>query len=129
MNSINLLTSSSYLVFTKMSLFDTLRSLIKSTGVVSNFPISNLSTLIFNWIKLLGKYFNLSKFSLSTWYFELAESVFLANLMYQHLWHFLNLLSLHDYRYLTEILIILLKISVFVNIHPLILCLFYQCNY
>ena len=41
------LTNSSYSVFLATLFFATLSSLLKSTGVVSNFPMSNLSILIF----------------------------------------------------------------------------------
>ena len=46
-----------YSVFLTTSCFTILLSLIKSTGVVSNFPISDISTLLF---KLLSYYI--------TWY-------------------------------------------------------------
>ena len=58
--------------FNKIS-FTTLFSLLKSTGVVSDFRISNLSNLLFKLLKPLGTFFNLS-----TSDFKLAESVFLA---------------------------------------------------
>ena len=47
-------------------LFTALLSLFKSTEVVSNLPISNLSTLLFKLLKPLGTFFNLSISSLST---------------------------------------------------------------
>ena len=77
LNSTNLIESleSSYSVFLATSFFNTLLSLLKSTGVVSNFPMSNLSALLF---KLLGTFFNLSMSNLSTSDFKLAKSVFLA---------------------------------------------------
>ena len=56
-----------------------LLSLLKSSGVVSNFPISNLSTLLFNLVKLVGTFFNLSTSNLSTLNFKLAKSTFLIN--------------------------------------------------
>ena len=61
------------------SYFTTLLSLLKSTGVVSNLPISNLSTLLFKLPKPLGTFFNLSISYLFTSDFKLAKSFFLAN--------------------------------------------------
>ena len=43
-----------YTSFLTTSVFTTLLSLLKSTGVVSNFPISNLSTLLFKFLKSVG---------------------------------------------------------------------------
>ena len=40
--------------------FTTLLNLLKLTGVVPNFPMSNLSTLISKLLKPPGTYFNLS---------------------------------------------------------------------
>ena len=60
------LTNSSYLVLLTTSFFPTLLSLLKSTGVVSNLPISYLSTLLFKLLKPLGTYLNLSISNLST---------------------------------------------------------------
>ena len=45
-----------YSVFLTTSFFTTLLSLLKSTGVVSNFTISNLSTLLFELLKLVGTF-------------------------------------------------------------------------
>ena len=42
-----------YSVFLTTSFFTTLLSLLNSTGVVSNFPISNLSTLVLNYLNYL----------------------------------------------------------------------------
>ena len=39
-----------YASFLTTSLFTTLLSLLKSTGIVSNFPISNLSALFFKFL-------------------------------------------------------------------------------
>ena len=52
--------------------------LLKSTGVVSNFPISNLSNLLFKLLKSLGTCFNLSISNLFTSDFKLAKSVILV---------------------------------------------------
>ena len=49
-----------YTSFLTTSFFTTLLSLLKSTGVVSNFPISNLSTLLFKLSKPLGTLLNSS---------------------------------------------------------------------
>ena len=54
------LTNSLYSVFLKTSFFTTLLNLLKLTGVVPNFPMSNLSTLISKLLKPPGTYFNLS---------------------------------------------------------------------
>ena len=76
--------------------FTTSLSLLKSTGTGTHLSTSNLSTLLFKLFKLVGIFFNLSISNLSTLDFKLAKSTFLANLMYQHLLHFLNLLLLHN---------------------------------
>ena len=68
------LTNSSYSVFLT-TFFTTLLSLLKSTGVVYNFPISNLSILPFKLLKPLGNFFNLSISNLSISHFKLAKSV------------------------------------------------------
>ena len=47
-------------------------------GVVSNFPMSNLSTLLFKLFKPFGTFFNLSISNLSTSNFELDQLFFLA---------------------------------------------------
>ena len=61
------------------SFFTTLLGLLKSTGVFSNFPVSNLSTSLFKLFKPLGRYFNLSISNLSTLDYKLAKSTFLEN--------------------------------------------------
>ena len=76
------LTNSSYSFFLTTSFFTTLRSLIKSTGVASNFPISNLSTLVFKLLKLIGTFFNLLISSLSTSDFKLAKQNFFGKIRY-----------------------------------------------
>ena len=60
------------------AVFTTLLSLLKSTGFVSNFAISNLSTLLFKLPKLLGIFLNLSLSNLTTSDYKLVKSVFLA---------------------------------------------------
>ena len=74
------LTNSLYPLFLKTSFFTILLSLLESTGVVSNFPISILSTLFFKLLKLFGTFVILSISNLSTPDFKLAKSVFLAKL-------------------------------------------------
>ena len=69
-----------YPVFLTTSFFTTLLSLLKSTGVVSNFAISQLSTLFFKLLKLVGTLFNLLTSILSTSTFKLTRSDFHANL-------------------------------------------------
>ena len=64
--------------FLTTSLFITLLSSLKSTWVVANFPIPNLSTLVFELLKSLRIVFNLSISYLSTLDFKLAKSAFLA---------------------------------------------------
>ena len=64
--------------FLTTSFFTTSLNLIKSTGVVSNFPISNLSTLLFKLFRLVGRFFNLSISNLSTLDFKLAKSTVFA---------------------------------------------------
>ena len=71
-------TNSSYSVVLTTSIFTTLLSLIKSTGIVSNLPIHNLSTLLSELLKPLGAFFNLSTSNLSTSDYKLAKLVFLA---------------------------------------------------
>ena len=46
--------------------------------IVSNFPISNLSALLFKLLKLFGTFLNLSMSNLSTSDFKLPKSVFSA---------------------------------------------------
>ena len=53
-----------------------LLNLLKSTGVVLNFPVSNLSTLFFQMLKPPRTFFNLSKSSLYTLDFKLGKSSF-----------------------------------------------------
>ena len=72
------LTNPFYSVFLTTSFFITLFSLLKSTGVISNFVISNSSTLFFKLLKLLGTFLNLSISNLSISDFKLTKSVFLA---------------------------------------------------
>ena len=64
-----------YSVFLTTSVFTTLLSLLKSNGVVFNFTISNLSTLLFKLLTLVGTHFNLSSSA-----FKLTGSDFAANL-------------------------------------------------
>ena len=47
-----------YSVFLSASFLTTLLNLRKPTGVVSNFPISNLSTLLFILLRSVGTLFN-----------------------------------------------------------------------
>ena len=67
-----LFTNSLYPVFLATSLLTTLLSLLKSTGVVSNFSMSNLFTLLYKLFKPLGRFFNLSMSNLPTSDFQLA---------------------------------------------------------
>ena len=60
----------------KVLFFTTLLSLLKSTGVISNLPVSSLSTLLFKLLTLFGIFFDLSISNLSTSDFKLAKSVF-----------------------------------------------------
>ena len=60
-------------VFLRTSFFTALLSLLKSTGVVSNFPISYLSTSFFKLFKLVGTVFNLLLSNLSTSAFKLTK--------------------------------------------------------
>ena len=62
------------------SFFTTLLNLLKSTGVVFNFTISNLSTLLFKLLKLAGTLFSLTVSKLSTSAFELTRADFASNL-------------------------------------------------
>ena len=62
----------------RTSFFTALLSLLKSIEVVSNFPMSNLSTLLFKLFKPLGTLFKLSMCNLSTSDFKLVKLVFLA---------------------------------------------------
>ena len=55
------------------SFFTTLLSLFKSTGVVSNLPISHLSNLLFELLKLRCTFLNLSISNLSTSDFKLGK--------------------------------------------------------
>ena len=69
-----------YSVFLATSFLATLPGLLKSTGVVSNFTISNLSTLLFKLLKSFGTLFNLSISNLLTSGFKLTKSDFVASL-------------------------------------------------
>ena len=53
---LTLLTNSLYSDFLTTSFFTKLLRLLKSTGVVSSFPIPTLSTLIFKLLKLSGAF-------------------------------------------------------------------------
>ena len=55
-----------YSVFLTTSFFTTLLSLLKSTGTGASLSISNLPTLLFTLLKLVGKLFNLLRSNLST---------------------------------------------------------------
>ena len=74
---LTILTNSLFSVFLT-TFFTSILNLLKPTGVVSNFPISSLSTLLFKLLKLFGTIFNLSMSNLSTLDFKLAISIFLA---------------------------------------------------
>ena len=63
--ALNFITNSSYTVFLTTSFFTSLLSLLESSGVVYNFPMFNLSTLLFKFHKLFGTFFNLSISNLS----------------------------------------------------------------
>ena len=52
--------------------------MLKSSAVVFNFPMSNLSNVLFKLFKLIGTFFNSSMSNLSTSDFKLAKSVFSA---------------------------------------------------
>ena len=54
------LTNLLYSVILATSFFTTLLSLLKSTAIVSTFPTPNLSTFLFELLKLFGRFFNLS---------------------------------------------------------------------
>ena len=56
------LTLALYYVFLTTSFFTTLLSLLESTVTGANLSISNLSTLLFKWLKLVGKLFNFFNF-------------------------------------------------------------------
>ena len=64
------------ILFIKSCLSITLTLFIRLSSLVSNFPVTNLSNLLFKLIKPLGTYFNLSMSNLSTSDFKLAKSVF-----------------------------------------------------
>ena len=115
-----------YTSFLTASFFTTLLSLLKSTGIVSNFPLFNLSTLFFKLFKLLGKFFNSSISNLPASYFKLDKLVVLAkDDVPTPVAFFINLFSLHDETNLIQFLHLLLKNLVLKNIHSFILCLFY----
>ena len=65
-------------IFFKNIIFTTSYSLLKSTGT-ANLSTSNLSTLLFKLLKLVGTFFNLSISDLFTLDFKLAKSTFLGN--------------------------------------------------
>ena len=69
-----------YTSFLRTSFFTTLLSLLKSTGVVSNFTISDLSNLPFKLLKLSELVFNLSLSILSISAFKLVKSNLAAHL-------------------------------------------------
>ena len=69
-------TNSSYSVFLTTLFLTTLLSLLKLTGVSSNLPISNLSTLFFKLLKPLDTFLNLSISNLST--SDIKLSIFLV---------------------------------------------------
>ena len=69
-------TTSFFTILDKLSKL----SLLKSTGAVSNFTISNSSTLLFKLLKLEGSFFILSIYNLSTSTFKLTRSDFATNL-------------------------------------------------
>ena len=56
--SLTFSTYLSYSVILTTSIFTTLLSWLKSTGIVSNFPISNSFTLLFKLVSPLGKLSN-----------------------------------------------------------------------
>ena len=98
--------------------FTTSLSLLKLTGTGTSLSISNSSTLLFKLLKLVGTFFNLSISNWSASDFKLIKSTYFYQiLIYQHLFHFINLLLLHC--------LFLRKNSVLENIHSSILCLFY----
>ena len=76
--ALNFLTNLSYAVFLTTLLFPTSLSLPKSTGVVCNLSISNLSTLLFKLLKSFGILSNLSISILSTFDLKVVKSTFLA---------------------------------------------------
>ena len=68
-----------YRSFLTTSLFTASLSLYKRTGTGTKLPTSYLSTLLFQLLKVVGPFFNLSISNLSTSDFKLVKSVFLAN--------------------------------------------------
>ena len=80
-----------YKYFLTTPFFTTSLSLLKSIGAGNNLT-SNLSTLPFKMLQLVGTFFNLSIFNLSVFDFKLAKSTFLGNYDAYILMHFLNLL-------------------------------------
>ena len=65
--------------------------------LLTNFPMSDLYTSLSKLLKTSGIVFNLEISNLSTLGFKLAKSVFFREkMMYQHLLHFLNLFLLHN---------------------------------
>ena len=86
----------SYKSFLTTSLFTTSLYLLKPTGAGTNLSVSNLFTLIFKSVKLLGIFFNLSISTSPTSYSKLAKSVFLAKEDVSTHPHILNLFLLHN---------------------------------
>ena len=68
---------------------------LKSVGEGTNSSISNLSTPFLKLSKPHGAFFNLSIYNSSTTDFNLANSAFLANWIYQLLLRFLSQILLH----------------------------------
>ena len=68
-----------YAGFLTIYFFTTSLSFIKSNEVVCNIPIFNLSTLLFELLKLFDTFFNLPTSNLSSLDFKLAKSIFLTN--------------------------------------------------
>ena len=93
----------------------TLTFFSRSSSLVSNFSIPNLSTLLFKLLKPLGTFFNLSMSILSTLLFKLLKprgTFFnlsmsnLSTLLFKLLktpFAFLNLFLLHNYTNLTQL--------------------------
>ena len=68
-----------YTSFLTTSFYTTSLSLRKSTGTVTNILASNLSSLLFKLLKLIGAFLNLSISKLSISHFNLAKSTFLRS--------------------------------------------------
>ena len=69
---------------------------VKSTGTGTTLSISNLSSLLFKLLKLVGIFFSLSISNLSTSGFKLARSIVLAKDVVSTPVAYLNLLLLHN---------------------------------